>query len=73
MAKIAIMKNMLTLLVLTLMIDIMLVQCQDRIVNGLRSSNGKWPFMAALLIDGKQTCGGAIINADSIITAAHCL
>ncbi|XP_068624921.1 uncharacterized protein [Battus philenor] len=31
------------------------------------------PFMAALLVNDKLWCGGAIIDYDTILTAAHCL
>lgn len=45
------------------------------IINGHKVPEGKYPFMAALI--DKQTqqvfCGGSILNAFTILTAAHCV
>ncbi|XP_013161445.1 PREDICTED: trypsin-like isoform X2 [Papilio xuthus] len=32
-----------------------------------------YPFMAVLLMNGKLWCGGAIIEEDTVMTAAHCM
>ncbi|XP_014355155.2 trypsin-like [Papilio machaon] len=32
-----------------------------------------YPFMAVLLMNGKLWCGGAIIQEDTVMTAAHCM
>ncbi|OWR48778.1 trypsin 7 [Danaus plexippus plexippus] len=32
-----------------------------------------YPFLAALLVNKQLWCGGAIIDGDTVITAAHCL
>lgn len=42
------------------------------IVNGRESELGDWPWQVALLGDGSQRCGGVIVAADLVITAAHC-
>lgn len=50
---------------------------EPRIVGGAPVPDGKYPFMAALDIrfsDGSgASCGGTLIDRDSVLTAAHCL
>jgi secreted trypsin-like serine protease len=53
---------------------------QPRIVGGTEVRDGKYPFMAALLDTRRgssayyqQFCGGALIDRDSVLTAAHCV
>lgn len=44
-----------------------------RIVGGLESVPNSWPWMVALFFNGtKLGCGGSIIKASWVITAAHC-
>lgn len=43
-----------------------------RIVNGINSTIEEYPYLAALELFGDQLCGGAIISAHHILTAAHC-
>jgi secreted trypsin-like serine protease len=48
-----------------------------RIVGGTEVPNGKYPFMAFIeikLSDGSiASCGGSLIDRDSVLTAAHCI
>uniref|UniRef100_A0A8C6TPC4 Peptidase S1 domain-containing protein n=1 Tax=Neogobius melanostomus TaxID=47308 RepID=A0A8C6TPC4_9GOBI len=46
------------------------------IVGGADASPGSWPWQAYLSIagsDGSYMCGGALINKQWILTAAHCI
>lgn len=49
-----------------------LTRSRNRIVGGKEVDITERPFQVALLYNGGQMCGGAIVNADTIITAAHC-
>uniref|UniRef100_A0A2H1WAZ6 SFRICE_026276 n=1 Tax=Spodoptera frugiperda TaxID=7108 RepID=A0A2H1WAZ6_SPOFR len=47
----------------------------SRIVGGQASSLGQFPYQAGLLADfslGQGVCGGSLIKANSVLTAAHC-
>ncbi|KAJ2940957.1 hypothetical protein O0L34_g10217 [Tuta absoluta] len=44
-----------------------------RIYNGKRTKIKDFPFMASVQIFGKFQCGGSIIKADLVLTAASCL
>jgi secreted trypsin-like serine protease len=42
------------------------------IVGGIAANNHEFPFIALILFNGKTSCGGAILNQEWVITAAHC-
>jgi len=44
-----------------------------RVVNGWPADEGEWPWIAALLQNGRQFCGGSLISKKHILTAAHCV
>uniref|UniRef100_A0AAG5DAF2 Peptidase S1 domain-containing protein n=1 Tax=Anopheles atroparvus TaxID=41427 RepID=A0AAG5DAF2_ANOAO len=45
----------------------------NRIVGGLPASDTQMPYQVALFYDGQFRCGGSIISARHILTAAHCV
>jgi secreted trypsin-like serine protease len=45
----------------------------DKIVGGVESVVGDWPWSCSMLYNGRAICGGSLINNKWIITAAHCV
>lgn len=45
---------------------------RNRIVGGVEVDITERPFQLALNVYGGQMCGATIVNADTIVTAAHC-
>lgn len=48
-------------------------QDQERIVGGQQASPNEWPWVAVLFNNGRQFCGGSLIDHNHILTAAHCV
>ena len=44
-----------------------------KIVGGVEAEIHEFPFMAALLIRGRQFCGGSLVSGQHVLTAAHCV
>ena len=44
-----------------------------RIVGGVQTTTDEWPWQVALTRDGFFACGGSLIAADVVLTAAHCV
>lgn len=42
------------------------------IVGGESVKIGEFPSVVVILLNGKQDCGGTLLNANTILTAAHC-
>lgn len=41
-------------------------------MGGQACSVSRWPWQVALIANGEQVCGGSLVTADWIVTAAHC-
>lgn len=44
-----------------------------RVVGGIASNPGAWPWLIALYQDGIFHCGGVILSDRWVLTAAHCV
>jgi len=44
-----------------------------KIVGGTPAANGNWGWQVAMKYNGGFTCGGSLINANWVLTAAHCV
>ena len=42
------------------------------IVGGTAAAAGDFPFIVSLQSSGSHFCGGSLVNANTVITAAHC-
>lgn len=48
-------------------------QDQERIVGGQNAQPNEYPWIAVLFNNGRQFCGGSLIDSSHILTAAHCV
>ncbi|XP_042862427.1 serine protease nudel-like [Penaeus japonicus] len=48
-------------------------QMDSRIVGGDSANRKEWPFIVSMNYRGEHFCGGSIITAEWVLTAAHCL
>ena len=46
---------------------------EGRVVGGVASQPGAWPWVVALYRDGRFHCGGILLDENWILTAAHCV
>jgi len=46
---------------------------QERIIGGIPSQFGEWPFMAGIFHKNRLFCGGSLIDSRHVLTAAHCV
>ncbi|KAL5116699.1 hypothetical protein ACEQ8H_005448 [Pleosporales sp. CAS-2024a] len=45
---------------------------EDPIVGGTTASAGDFPFIVSIQRSGSHFCGGSLLNANTVLTAAHC-
>ncbi|KAI1911763.1 hypothetical protein LOZ39_000979 [Ophidiomyces ophidiicola] len=45
----------------------------SRIVGGVEAGDGDFPSLVHFTVSGTKQCGGALINAKTVLTAAHCI
>ena len=43
-----------------------------QIVGGVAASQGDFPFIVSMQRGGSHICGGSLLNANTVLTAAHC-
>ena len=43
-----------------------------RIVGGVDSKIEDFPYQISLRYNGRHTCGGSILNGNTVLSAAHC-
>ncbi|KAI8931485.1 hypothetical protein NX059_011151 [Plenodomus lindquistii] len=45
---------------------------QDEIVGGVTAAAAEFPYIVSLQRSGSHFCGGSLLNANTVVTAAHC-
>jgi hypothetical protein len=48
------------------------VGSSSQIVGGSAATSGQFPYIVSLSKSGSHFCGGVLINARTVVTAAHC-
>ncbi|XP_037679723.1 complement factor D, partial [Choloepus didactylus] len=48
-------------------------QPRGRILGGREAESHAWPYMASVQVDGQHVCGGFLVAAQWVLSAAHCL
>ncbi|XP_020715054.1 seminase-like [Ceratitis capitata] len=48
-------------------------EATDKVVNGVRTTISRAPFMVQLKYSGSFFCGGTLISSTHVLTAAHCI
>ena len=43
------------------------------IIGGEEAERSEWPWVAQVRVDGRFTCGGALVDSRWVLTAGHCL
>jgi len=43
------------------------------VIGGSKAARGQFPWYCLMIMDGSSLCGGSIISAKAILTAAHCV
>lgn len=43
-----------------------------QIVGGSAATAGQFPYIVSVQVSGSHYCGGSLLNANTVITAAHC-
>ena len=46
---------------------------EERIVGGMNAEQNEFPWMVAIFFNDLFFCGGALINEEYVLTAAHCI
>jgi secreted trypsin-like serine protease len=48
-------------------------EAEQEIIGGAYAGQNQFPYQVRLLVNGSHWCGGTIVNANWIVTAAHCV
>ena len=45
----------------------------SRVIGGSNARPGSWPWQVAIYYNNRFHCGGSLVNANWLVTAAHCV